>query len=71
MTDADIELLGNEIAAALAPFVIEQRNRALLRELEQIKSEPTGLNRIVTRREFYKFLNRGCTQSNGDSDDFL
>jgi len=51
MTEQAIRAVGAEIAKAIAPVFAEGR-RALLRELEQIKAQPTGMN----RREVVQFL---------------
>jgi hypothetical protein len=70
MTDTEITLLGQQIAKALAPSILEMRQRALLSMLKQISIDP--MDRPVTRAQLMRFIQqRGGQQPNGESHDFL
>ena len=55
MSDEAIQTLAEQVAEALAP-VFAERRRALLRELERIKAQPTGMDAPLTKRQLYQFL---------------
>jgi hypothetical protein len=49
------EQLASVIAEALKPVFAEGR-RALLREIEKVKAQPTGMDAPLTKRQLYQFL---------------
>jgi hypothetical protein len=58
-----IEAAGAEIAKAIAP-VIAENQRALLHELKAIGTKPTGMDRVITQKEFQLILREGYSAVN-------
>jgi hypothetical protein len=57
------EQLASVIAEALKPVFAEGR-RALLRELGEIATKPTGVDRVITQKEFQMILREGYSAVN-------
>ncbi len=72
MSDQELQRLAGQLTRALAgplrSLIEDCKGKGLLSE---IREQPTGMNRLVTRRDLQTFLSRGFNQHqpNGDCDE--
>jgi hypothetical protein len=57
------ERIAEVIAEALKPVFVEGR-AALLRELKAVGTKPTGVDRVITQKEFQLILREGYSAVN-------